>query len=82
MIDHLDPETISWTSDMDGVDPDLVPIILARAWRARFSNVAPAVEECGRWAPVVTVKDAERVFNRTKSPRSGHLEEAVDYQKQ
>lgn len=81
-IFDLDPENFAGESDIEVYDPELLPIELGQSDGTVISDVTPALEVCDRWAPVVTVKDAERVFNRTKPPLDGYLEEAVKYQGQ
>lgn len=81
-FDDLTPENFAGELDIEVDDPELVPIELGQSGGPVVSGVEPAPEECDRYAPVVTVKDAERVFKRTKPSRSGYLEEAVKYQEQ
>jgi hypothetical protein len=80
-FDGLPSENLAWVSDIEVDDPELSEIELGISGGTVASGVVPAIEDHDRWAPVVTVKDAERVFNRVKSSR-GYLKEAVNYQLQ
>ena len=82
IFDHFTAENFAGEPDIEVDDPELVPIELGQLKGPVVSDVEPAPEECDRYAPVVTVKDAERVFKRTKPPRDSYLEEAVKYQEQ
>lgn len=75
-------KNLAGESDIEVDDPELLPIVPNQLEGTVVSNVPSVLEEHDRWAPVATVKDAERVFIRTKSPRSGYLEDAVNYQSQ
>ncbi len=81
-FDDLIAENFVGEQDIEEDDPELLPIELGQSEGPVVSGVEPAPEEIDRYAPVVTMKDAERVFNRTKPSRGGYLEEAVNYQSQ
>jgi len=78
-FDVATPENLAGESYIDLDDPRLLAVELDES---DGTGVPPVLEEYDRWAPVVTVKDAECVFKRVKSSLSGYLEEAVNYQLQ
>ena len=72
---HSNLKNLAGESDIEVDDPESLSIE-----PSHFG--VTVIEEHDRWAPVVTVEDAERVFKRTKPSRSGYLEEAIKYQAQ
>jgi hypothetical protein len=79
-FDDSNPENLAGESDIEVYDPEFLPTEPGQLDGTVVSDVVPALED--RWAPLVTVKDAERVFHRTKSSLNDHCEEAVNYQRQ
>lgn len=81
-FDLLTLDDLAWESDIKVDDPGLLGIELDKSKGTVVSDVEPAFEEHDRWAPITTVKDAERVFNRTKAPGGSYNREAANYQQQ
>ena len=81
-FDILTPENLAGESDLKVDDPELLAIELDKSGGTVFSDLARALEEYNRWPPIVTVRDAERVFNRVKASRSSYSKEVTEYQRQ
>ena len=78
------PENFAGESDVKVDGPELLAIEPDKpeGTVTVVSDVAPALQEYDRWAPIMTVKDAERVFNRAKAPGGSYSKEAANYQQQ
>ena len=76
------PEDWAGQSDIEVDGIEVLEIRPDKPEGTVVSNVAPALDEYDRWAPVVTMKDAERVFNRVKAPGGSYSKEAVSHQQQ
>ena len=79
--DILTSENLAGELDIEEDDPELLAIELDKSDGTAVSDSAPSLEEYDRYARVVTMKDAERVFSRANAPRDGYDKEAADYQR-
>jgi len=73
------PRKLGWESGIEVDSLGSLAIELDKSDGTAVSDVAPTLEQYNRWAPVVTVEDAKRAFNRVSSPRGGDCKEAADY---
>jgi hypothetical protein len=76
-FDTLTVENLAGESDIE-VDE----IELDKSEGTVVPDLAPALEKYDRWAPVVTMTDAERVFKRVKAPSGSYNKQAANYQRQ
>ena len=81
-FDIFTPENLAGESGIEVDDPESFEIELDQSEGTAVSDVAPALEQHNRWAPVVTMEDAKRVFNRVSAPRGSYCKEVADYQQQ